>query len=158
MILSAFKMTTLGQKRNLASCESPDGGLREWALCRRMNGTTLKAPSMFQFSSTAVNEVLRLKAKRKNANFLRLGVSFSGCMGMAYTIEFDQTAQSGDQVCDCGEIQVVTNAESLVYLSGLIVDYSEDLTGGGFRFQNPHSAQTCSCGNSFTVADQAPSR
>jgi iron-sulfur cluster assembly protein len=33
------------------------------------------------------------------------------------------------------------------------LDYSEDLMGGGFRFHNPNAAQSCSCGNSFSIKE-----
>ena len=39
----------------------------------------------------------------------------------------------------------------LNYLNGLILDYSEDLMGGGFRFNNPNAKVACGCGNSFSV-------
>ncbi|WP_143438253.1 iron-sulfur cluster assembly accessory protein, partial [Hydrocoleum sp. CS-953] len=37
------------------------------------------------------------------------------------------------------------------YLNGLTLDYSEDLMGGGFRFNNPNAKVVCGCGNSFSV-------
>jgi len=35
------------------------------------------------------------------------------------------------------------------YLNGLMIDYSEDLMGGGFRFENPNATRICSCGSAF---------
>jgi iron-sulfur cluster assembly protein len=35
------------------------------------------------------------------------------------------------------------------YLQGLMIDYSEDLMGGSFRFENPNATRTCSCGSAF---------
>jgi iron-sulfur cluster assembly accessory protein len=35
------------------------------------------------------------------------------------------------------------------YLDGLTIDYSEDLMGGSFRFENPNAVRTCSCGSAF---------
>jgi iron-sulfur cluster assembly accessory protein len=35
------------------------------------------------------------------------------------------------------------------YLKGLMIDYSEDLMGGSFRFENPNAVRTCSCGSAF---------
>ncbi|TAF52542.1 MAG: iron-sulfur cluster assembly accessory protein [Oscillatoriales cyanobacterium] len=35
------------------------------------------------------------------------------------------------------------------YLRGLMIDYSEDLMGGSFRFENPNATRTCSCGSAF---------
>jgi len=38
----------------------------------------------------------------------------------------------------------------LLYLEGTKLDYSEDLMGGGFRFENPNVASSCGCGISFS--------
>ncbi|WP_421657891.1 HesB/IscA family protein [Leptothermofonsia sp. ETS-13] len=108
---------------------------------------------MIHLSSTAANEILRLRTKRNKADLLlRLGVQPKGCLGLSYVMGFDEAVRPGDQVYDCNGIRVVINAESLAYLDGLSLDYSEDLMGGGFRFRNPNSEQSCSCGTSFAIA------
>ena len=35
------------------------------------------------------------------------------------------------------------------YLRGTQVDFSEALTGGGFKISNPNAKQSCGCGKSF---------
>lgn len=107
---------------------------------------------MIQLTSPAVKEVLRLKARHKNANLLRLDVCERGCLGLSYLMQFEEGAQEGDQIYDCNTVQVVVSAKRLPHLDGLLVDYTEDLMGGGFRFQNPNSTQSCSCGISFSAA------
>lgn len=107
---------------------------------------------MIQFSHTAADEVLRLKAKRNNPNLVvRLGVQKTGCLDLSYSLSFDEAAQVGDQVFHCADLQVVVDSTSLTYLEGLLIDYSEDLMGGGFRFHNPQAVQNCGCGNSFSI-------
>jgi iron-sulfur cluster assembly protein len=48
-------------------------------------------------------------------------------------------------------IKVISEADSCHYIQNLTIDYSEDLMGGGFRFNNPQATVTCGCGNSFSV-------
>jgi iron-sulfur cluster assembly accessory protein len=109
---------------------------------------------MIQFSPAALNEAKRLKAKRQNANLLfRIGVVPSSCLQWSYNLQFDDTIRADDQVYPCGDLQVVVDANSLQYLEGLVLDYTEDLMGGGFRFRNPNVAQTCGCGHSFDIAE-----
>jgi len=48
---------------------------------------------------------------------------------------------------------VVIDDQSLDYINGLMLDYSEDLMGGGFRFHNPNAKHSCGCGNSFSVKE-----
>lgn len=108
---------------------------------------------MIQLTPTAVSEVQRLRARWRNPQLrLRLGVQSSHCLDMAYTMSFDDSLQMDDQVEDCNGIQVVVSPDSIKWLDGLVIDYSEDLMGGGFRFHNPNAAQSCGCGNSFKVA------
>ena len=105
---------------------------------------------MIQVTPAATREVFRLKSKQKSANALfRVRVQPGGCCGLYYQMTFDQALQPDDVVYKCGEIQVVIDTQSLSQLEGLTLDYSEDLMGGGFRFNNPNAAQTCGCSHSF---------
>jgi iron-sulfur cluster assembly accessory protein len=109
---------------------------------------------MIQLSESAVTEILRLRAKRQNSNlFLRLGVQSEGCLGLSYSMGFDLAPQAGDQVYISNGLQMLVDPNSLTCIQDLTIDYSEDLMGGGFRFHNPNATQTCSCGNSFAVAN-----
>ena len=65
--------------------------------------------------------------------------------------QFDTQQDSNDRVYDYGQVKVVVDSLQLNYLNGLILDYSEDLMGGGFRFNNPNAKVACGCGNSFSV-------
>ncbi len=103
-------------------------------------------------SKAAEGEIKRLRSKHHPADArLRLGVQSGGCADLFYTIEFDDSARQGDAVYDCRGISVVVDAQSLNYMKGLTLDYSEDLMGGGFRFHNPNATSSCGCGNSFSV-------
>jgi len=65
---------------------------------------------------------------------------------------FDASSQSGDQtITPHDDLQVIINTSDLPYLNGLAIDYSEDMMGGGFRFQNPNATQVCGCGNAVAI-------
>ncbi|SRR5579883_2818030 len=106
---------------------------------------------MIHLSRAAVSEIKRLKAKQPNSLF-RLAVKPGGCSGWFYDMTFDDTIEVSDHVFESQGIQVLIDADSLKYLDGLQLDYSEDLMGGGFRFYNPQVSQTCGCGNSFSMS------
>ncbi|MEA5520336.1 iron-sulfur cluster assembly accessory protein [Limnoraphis robusta] len=107
---------------------------------------------MIQVTPSATREVLRLKSKQKDPSVLfRLGVESGGCCGLFYRMRFEPALQPDDIVYNCGAIQVVIDAQSLSHVEGLILDYSEDLMGGGFRFNNPNAAKTCGCSHSFVA-------
>ncbi len=105
---------------------------------------------MIKISSAATQEVLRLRSKQSHSGaFLRLAVQAGGCCQWFYTMGFEESLQPDDTVYPCHQLQVVIDSQSIGYLENLQIDYSEDLMGGGFRFQNPQAAQTCGCGHSF---------
>lgn len=107
---------------------------------------------MIQISSIATKEIMRLRSQQSHPDaFFRLGIHSGGCCQWVYTMGFEEKLQSDDTVYPCNEVQVVIDSKSLVYLEGLHIDYSEDLMGGGFRFNNPQATQSCSCGHSFST-------
>lgn len=107
---------------------------------------------MIQLSASATSEVLRLKAKTHSVDAkLRISVSSGSCLDLSYSLTFDVDAQPGDHTYQNANISILVSSEALSYLNGLILDYSEDLMGGGFRFHNPNAIQSCSCGNSFSI-------
>lgn len=111
---------------------------------------------MIHLSQTAVDEVNRMKKKHANpAALFRVGVQAGGCCDYYYTLSLSDGVDPTDYVIACHGIQVVIDADSLRQIDGLSLDYSEDLMGGGFRFNNPHATQSCGCGNSFGTGQAA---
>ena len=107
---------------------------------------------MIHLSPAAAKEIKRLQTNQKSPKALfRLKIQAGGCLDWFYQMGFDQTINAEDAVYNCGDIQVVVNSRSLIYVDGLNIDYSEDLMGGGFRFMNPNAVHHCGCGNSFQI-------
>jgi len=85
---------------------------------------------------------------------LRIGVKQGGCSGMSYFMDFETPQQvvDDDAVMDLeGDLKLVCDPKSLLYLFGMVLDYSDELIGGGFKFSNPNADSTCGCGKSFSV-------
>ncbi len=114
---------------------------------------------MIELSPAAVSEVKRLRLKQVSSNTgrLRLRVDKSGCSGLSYQMEFETESSPGDRVIESDDLDIVIDPQSLSYINGLFIDYTEDLMGGSFCFQNPQATEICNCGTSFNVAsaDQA---
>jgi iron-sulfur cluster assembly protein len=49
------------------------------------------------------------------------------------------------------EVNVVIDPKSALFVSGSLLDFSEDLQKGGFKVTNPSAAAHCSCGESFSA-------
>lgn len=106
-----------------------------------------------QLSETALRQVKALRDKQDKDLCLRVGVRQGGCSGMSYMMDFEDASQitSHDDVFDYEGFKIVCDRKSLLYLYGLMLDYSDAMIGGGFQFTNPNAAQTCGCGKSFGV-------
>jgi iron-sulfur cluster assembly accessory protein len=106
-----------------------------------------------QISSIAAQEIKRLQASRQQPNsYLHLGVKQGGCSGLLYTFQLEEVEDSHNtSPYRSNGIAIVVDSQSESLLQDLTLDYSEDLMGGAFRFQNPKAASTCSCGQSFAI-------
>lgn len=104
-------------------------------------------------SEMALTQVKMLRDQQGSDLCLRVGVRGGGCSGMSYTMDFEQLAnvRSDDEVYDYDGFQVVCDPKSLLYVYGMMLDYSNALIGGGFQFTNPNAAQSCGCGKSFST-------
>lgn len=103
-------------------------------------------------TEAALQHVKALQAQQGGKELcLRVGVRQGGCSGMSYMMDFEdpQNITNQDEVYDYDGFKVVCDRKSLLYLYGLMLDYSSALIGGGFQFTNPNAAQTCGCGKSF---------
>ncbi len=106
-----------------------------------------------QLSEAALNHVLLLQKQQGKELCLRVGVRQGGCSGMSYMMDFEEpnNISEHDEVFDYDGFKIVCDKKSLLYLYGLMLDYSNAMIGGGFQFTNPNAAQTCGCGKSFGV-------
>lgn len=117
-----------------------------------MTQATQQAPQKgILMTETALKHVLALREKQGEDLCLRVGVRQGGCSGMSYMMDFENinNIREDDEVYDYEGFKVVCDRKSLLYLYGLMLDYSDALIGGGFQFTNPNASQTCGCGKSF---------
>lgn len=82
---------------------------------------------------------------------LRLGLKTSGCSGMAYILEFVDDLNEDDEVYEIGEVKIIIDAKSFIYLQGIELDFVKEGLNEGFQFNNPNAKGECGCGESFTV-------
>jgi len=46
-------------------------------------------------------------------------------------------------------VRIIVDKLSLQYMTGSVVDYVDDVLGGGFKIENPKAVKSCGCGSSF---------
>ena len=104
-----------------------------------------------RLTENAATEVKDLLTKPENSGkVLRVFVEQGGCSGMQYSMTFDEK-RPDDTETEMHGVSVLVDPFSAQYLRGTVVDFSDSLTGGGFKMTNPNARQSCGCGKSFTA-------
>jgi iron-sulfur cluster assembly protein len=106
---------------------------------------------LVRLTEPAGAKVRALIAREGQGEWLRVAISGGGCNGLSYKLRFTAAAKRGDILVRTGGANVLVDPKTALYLKGTVVDYSDKLIGGGFKFANPNAKASCSCGESFSV-------
>ena len=115
-----------------------------------MDTTTITGPVVSVTESAAVEIKSLLSQPENSGKNLRVFVDKGGCSGMQYSLVFDEQRPDDLSSSQHG-VTVLVDPFSAKYIHGAIVDFSDALTGGGFKISNPNARQSCGCGKSFEV-------
>ena len=110
--------------------------------------------TLTDIAAQKVNEFL--SAHEQAGAGLRVAVKGGGCSGFQYQLALDESRED-DLVFDHDGIRILVDQQSMRYVDGSTVDYTESLMGSGFQVNNPNVVAACGCGSSFRVADEDPS-
>lgn len=103
-------------------------------------------------TASAARRILKVAESEGNpALGLRISVSGGGCSGFQYSFTLDADSTADDVVISRDGARLLVDTVSLEYLRGSELDFVEDLSGAGFRINNPLAVSSCGCGNSFAV-------
>ncbi|KAM6393159.1 LOW QUALITY PROTEIN: iron-sulfur cluster assembly 2 homolog, mitochondrial [Pluvialis apricaria] len=114
-------------------------------------GPTESDPSEGQvfLSESCVKRLLEIT---EGSEFLRLQVEGGGCSGFQYKFSLDTVINPDDRVFEQGGARVVVDVDSLAFVKGSMVDFSQELIRSSFQVvSNPQAEKGCSCGTSFSV-------
>ncbi len=107
--------------------------------------------SLVQLTAPAGAKVAALIAREQQGGYLRVAITGGGCNGLSYKLRFTPEPKRGDILVRTAGIPVLVDVKTALYLKGTVVDYSDKMIGGGFKFTNPNAKASCSCGESFSV-------
>ena len=82
---------------------------------------------------------------------LRVRVVPGGCSGFQYSLNIEEESRQGDFILDQHGIRLFVDMFSAQYLNGVTVDYTSNMMGSGFTFENPNATGGCGCGTSFSA-------
>lgn len=80
---------------------------------------------------------------------LRVRVVPGGCSGFQYSLNIEEESKSGDFILDKDGVKLFVDMFSAQYLNGITIDYTSNMMGAGFTFDNPNATGSCGCGTSF---------
>ena len=82
---------------------------------------------------------------------LRVAVIGGGCSGLQYKMDLVDGPANRDILVQTSNVRVVVDPKSALFVSGSVLDFSDDLQKGGFKVTNPNAVAHCSCGESFAA-------
>jgi len=113
-------------------------------------GVRLVDDRLIKVTEAAVLKLSKLRDREEGCPFLRVRVTGGGCSGLSYKLKFVEATKTGDLMIP-GEVPILVDTKSALYLKGMTMDYSDKLVAGGFKFNNPNAKASCSCGESFAI-------
>lgn len=107
--------------------------------------------NLVRLTAPAGRKIAELIERESSGSFLRIRITGGGCSGLSYKMRFVEAPKEKDILVESQEVPVLVDMKSALYLKGTLVDYSDALVSGGFKFSNPNAKASCSCGESFAV-------
>jgi iron-sulfur cluster assembly protein len=100
-------------------------------------------------ASARVQSLLQRQGRPGGA--LRVAVIGGGCSGLQYRMDLVDGPVARDILVESNGVRVVVDPKSALFVSGSLLDFSDDLQKGGFKVTNPNAVAHCSCGESFSA-------
>lgn len=82
---------------------------------------------------------------------LRVGVKNSGCVGMAYTLEYAETVDPRDEVVEDKGVTLLIDPKAVMFMLGTEIDFETTKLTAQFTFHNPNQTAACGCGESVAI-------
>jgi iron-sulfur cluster assembly accessory protein len=92
-----------------------------------------------------------LQKQGRPTGALRVAVIGGGCSGLQYKMDLVDGPANRDIMVESAGVRVVVDPKSALFVSGSLLDFSDDLQKGGFKVTNPNAVAHCSCGESFAA-------
>ena len=116
------------------------------------NGIKLGNEKLIRVTENAARRLSSLLEKQgRPQGALRLAVIGGGCSGLQYKMDLVEGPAARDILVQSYNVRIVVDPKSALFVSGSVLDFSDDLQKGGFKVTNPNAVAHCSCGESFAA-------
>ena len=112
---------------------------------------------MITLTDGAALELSRLLQQQDSRTAgLRLAVERGGCAGLQYAMRISEPQADDILIEHPAGARLYLAADSVDFLRGCEMDYSDSLADAGFKIANPNATRSCGCGTSFEPATAPP--
>lgn len=102
-------------------------------------------------TEAAAKRIVQIVAGELGKTALRVSVEGGGCSGFSYNFDLVDIRNDDDIAIEKDGATVLIDDISLVYMSGSVIDFVDDLMGQSFQIRNPNAVASCGCGTSFSI-------
>jgi iron-sulfur cluster assembly protein len=114
--------------------------------------TARPRPQVMRLTDAAADRIKSIMAKaEKPIAGVRVGVKNGGCAGMAYTMEYAESAAKFDEVVEDKGVKLLIDPKAVLFLLGTEMDFKVDKLSSTFVFNNPNQTSACGCGESVQL-------
>jgi iron-sulfur cluster assembly protein len=107
--------------------------------------------NLISITESADKKLISLIDREQSGSMLRIKIVGGGCNGLSYKMNFTDDTKQGDILVQTMSSQLLIDPKTALFIKGTLLDYSHNLVGGGFQFNNPNAKASCSCGESFSL-------
>jgi iron-sulfur cluster assembly protein len=117
-----------------------------------MMATARPRPQVMKLTDAAATRIKDIMSKSERpVAALRVGVKNGGCAGMAYTMEYAESANPSDEIVEDKGVKILIDPKAVLFLLGTEMDYKIDKLSSQFVFNNPNQTSACGCGESVQL-------
>ena len=107
--------------------------------------------SVINVTSIAKKQLINIMNINKS-KYILFNVEGGGCNGLKYNLEPNNDEPNKiDEMVKIDDLKINVCGKSLLYLLGTTIDWTEDIMGSRFTFENPNASAKCGCGTTFSV-------
>src|SRR5690625_367718 len=113
---------------------------------------------VFTITDDAIRQIKEMLKDEPDDAYLRFGIKGGGCSGLSYSLGFDYEVNDElDMVDEIDGIPVVIFKQDIPIIENTVIDFKQNMMGGGFSIDNPNALISCGCGSSFRTKDKVGS-
>jgi iron-sulfur cluster assembly accessory protein len=104
-----------------------------------------------EVTDAAAKRIAAILAKEPGKTALRVSVEGGGCSGFSYKFDLVDGRNEDDVAIEKSGATVLIDDLSMIYMTGSVIDFVDDLMGQSFQVRNPNAVASCGCGTSFSI-------